>query len=138
MKPNLNENAIANGGDANRRQFLQTAMLMGAGLTAGAGSEAALKSERCSHADVAALANDQYRSRTDPAEAVREDRDRSLRARTGGHHLGDAGSAEEAARMVQTAVDAGITFFDNCWEYHNGKSEDWMGRGLGAAATKSS
>lgn len=48
----------------------------------------------------------------------------------GGHTLGDAESAEEAARIVQAAVDAGITFFDNCWEYHNGKSEDWMGRGL--------
>jgi predicted aldo/keto reductase-like oxidoreductase len=27
-------------------------------------------------------------------------------------------------------VDNGITFFDNCWEYHRGKSEDWMGQGL--------
>ena len=32
--------------------------------------------------------------------------------------------------MVQEAVDGGITFFDNCWEYHRGKSEDWMGKGL--------
>ena len=48
----------------------------------------------------------------------------------GGHHLGDADSVDVAVRMVQQAVDAGITFFDNCWEYHNGKSEDWLGRGL--------
>ena len=33
-------------------------------------------------------------------------------------------------QLVQEAVDGGITFFDNCWEYHRGKSEDWMGRGL--------
>jgi len=31
---------------------------------------------------------------------------------------------------VREAVDGGITFFDNCWEYHLGKSEQWMGKGL--------
>ena len=48
----------------------------------------------------------------------------------GGHHLGDAEDVTIAIRMVQEAVDGGITFFDNCWEYHRGKSEDWMGQGL--------
>jgi len=48
----------------------------------------------------------------------------------GGHHLGDIKSVEEAMNLVHEAVDSGITFFDNCWEYHNGKSEDWLGRGL--------
>ncbi len=48
----------------------------------------------------------------------------------GGHHLGDLKTVEDAIELVHEAVDAGITFFDNCWEYHNGKSEDWMGRGL--------
>jgi predicted aldo/keto reductase-like oxidoreductase len=31
---------------------------------------------------------------------------------------------------VHEAVDGGITFFDNCWEYNRGKSENWMGKGL--------
>jgi aryl-alcohol dehydrogenase-like predicted oxidoreductase len=48
----------------------------------------------------------------------------------GGHHLGDAPDEATAIRMVRDAVDSGITFFDNCWEYHRGKSEDWMGEGL--------
>jgi len=48
----------------------------------------------------------------------------------GGHHLGDAPDEQTAVRIVQEAVDGGITFFDNCWEYHRGKSEDWMGKGL--------
>jgi uncharacterized protein len=48
----------------------------------------------------------------------------------GGHHLGDAENVQVAMRMVQEAVDNGVTFFDNCWEYHVGKSEDWMGMGL--------
>jgi aryl-alcohol dehydrogenase-like predicted oxidoreductase len=48
----------------------------------------------------------------------------------GGHHLGDAPDEQTAVRMVQEACDGGITFFDNCWEYHRGKSEVWMGKGL--------
>jgi predicted aldo/keto reductase-like oxidoreductase len=48
----------------------------------------------------------------------------------GGHHLGDFKTVEEAIRFVHEAVDAGITFFDNCWEYWNGRAEDWLGRGL--------
>jgi uncharacterized protein len=48
----------------------------------------------------------------------------------GGHHLGDAADEATAIRLVREAVDGGITFFDNCWEYHRGKSEDWMGKGL--------
>jgi uncharacterized protein len=48
----------------------------------------------------------------------------------GGHHLGDAEDANTAVRMLHEAVDGGITFFDNCWEYHSGKTEVWMGMGL--------
>jgi uncharacterized protein len=48
----------------------------------------------------------------------------------GGHHLGDAPDQTTAVRLVQEAVDGGITFFDNCWEYHRGRSEMWMGEGL--------
>jgi aryl-alcohol dehydrogenase-like predicted oxidoreductase len=48
----------------------------------------------------------------------------------GGHHLGDFKTVEEAIRLVHDAVDAGISFYDNCWEYWNGRAEDWLGRGL--------
>ncbi len=48
----------------------------------------------------------------------------------GGHHLGEAEDVTTAIRIVHEAVDGGITFFDNCWEYHRGKTEDWMGQGL--------
>jgi len=48
----------------------------------------------------------------------------------GGHHLGDAPDEDTAVRLVCEAVDGGVTFFDNCWEYHRGKSEEWMGKGL--------
>jgi predicted aldo/keto reductase-like oxidoreductase len=48
----------------------------------------------------------------------------------GGHHLGDASDESTAVQLVRRAVDGGITFFDNCWEYHRGKTEVWMGAGL--------
>jgi len=48
----------------------------------------------------------------------------------GGHHLGDLPTVHEAIWLVHAALDAGITFFDNCWEYYNGKTENWLGRAL--------
>ncbi len=48
----------------------------------------------------------------------------------GGHHLGAARDEATAVEVVQRAIDGGITFYDNCWEYNRGKSEDWLGKGL--------
>jgi uncharacterized protein len=48
----------------------------------------------------------------------------------GGHHLGEAPDEKAAVEIVHQAVDGGITFFDNCWEYRRGKTEVWMGAGL--------
>jgi aryl-alcohol dehydrogenase-like predicted oxidoreductase len=48
----------------------------------------------------------------------------------GGYHLGTIGSKREAVRIVQAAVEAGITFLDNAWEYHDGESERLMGTAL--------
>jgi aryl-alcohol dehydrogenase-like predicted oxidoreductase len=48
----------------------------------------------------------------------------------GGHHLGDLPTMDDAIRLVHEAIDAGITFFENCWEYYNGKTETWLGQAL--------
>jgi len=48
----------------------------------------------------------------------------------GGHHVGSAADEAAAIEIIKEALDGGITFFDNCWEYHRGKSENWMGKGL--------
>jgi aryl-alcohol dehydrogenase-like predicted oxidoreductase len=48
----------------------------------------------------------------------------------GGYHLGKVASIREAVRLVRAAIDAGVTFMDNAWEYHDGRSEELMGRGL--------
>jgi aryl-alcohol dehydrogenase-like predicted oxidoreductase len=48
----------------------------------------------------------------------------------GGHHLGSLPTIGDAANLVHEAIDGGINFFDNCWEYHNGRAEDWLGTAL--------
>ncbi len=48
----------------------------------------------------------------------------------GGHHLGEIATVEEAIRIVHEAIAGGVTFFDNCWEYYNGRTENWLGRAL--------
>jgi aryl-alcohol dehydrogenase-like predicted oxidoreductase len=39
-------------------------------------------------------------------------------------------SEKESLRLIQRAVDEGITFMDNCWDYHDGGAEEWMGKAL--------
>jgi len=48
----------------------------------------------------------------------------------GGYHLGEMTSAREAIRLVHAAIDAGVTFLDNAWEYHEHESELRMGRAI--------
>ena len=48
----------------------------------------------------------------------------------GGYHLGSAKTQKDAMEIVARAVDAGITFFDNAWDYHDGQSEEYMGAAL--------
>ncbi|HEX4589379.1 MAG TPA: aldo/keto reductase, partial [Gemmataceae bacterium] len=104
-----------------RRDFLQTASLVGAGLAL---SESLLWAE----SPQLALSN------TGPDRIPRKPFGRTSETVSvigiGGYSLGDAPSLDEAVAIVHEAVDAGVTFFDNAWEYHNGKSEEWMGRAL--------
>jgi uncharacterized protein len=48
----------------------------------------------------------------------------------GGYHLGSVDSEAEATQIVSEALDAGVNFFDNAWEYHDGLSEERLGRAL--------
>lgn len=48
----------------------------------------------------------------------------------GGHHIGRPKDAQEGIRIIHAALDRGITFMDNCWDYHDGESERRMGEAL--------
>src|SRR2546425_8862966 len=46
----------------------------------------------------------------------------------GGYHLGRQADELEAIRIVRTAVDNGVNFLDNCWDYNGGASEHPQGK----------
>jgi len=48
----------------------------------------------------------------------------------GGWHIGSVKDANEAVRIMHAAIDEGLTFFDNAWDYHDGHSEELMGQAL--------
>ena len=48
----------------------------------------------------------------------------------GGYHIGSIDSVREAIRVIHAAIDAGVTFLDNAWEYHEHESEERMGRAI--------
>jgi aryl-alcohol dehydrogenase-like predicted oxidoreductase len=48
----------------------------------------------------------------------------------GGYHVGSIGTEREAVRLIHAAIDGGVTFLDNAWEYHEGKSEIRMGKAI--------
>lgn len=48
----------------------------------------------------------------------------------GGFHIGMQKTEEESIRIIRTAVDQGINFLDNCWDYNGGASEMRMGKAL--------
>jgi predicted aldo/keto reductase-like oxidoreductase len=105
-----------------RRDFLQTAGLVGAGLAL---SESLLRAE---------LPPQLTLSNTGPDRIPRKPFGRTAETVSvigiGGYSLGDAPSLNEAIAIVHEAIDAGVNFFDNAWEYHDGRSEEWMGQAL--------
>ena len=48
----------------------------------------------------------------------------------GGYHLGQIKSPRESIELVHAAIDAGLTFMDNAWEYNEHESETRMGRAI--------
>jgi predicted aldo/keto reductase-like oxidoreductase len=48
----------------------------------------------------------------------------------GGYHIGIPRDEQEGIRIIRSAIDRGINFMDNCWDYHDGGSEVRMGKAL--------
>jgi aryl-alcohol dehydrogenase-like predicted oxidoreductase len=48
----------------------------------------------------------------------------------GGHHIGRQTEEKESIAIIRAAIDAGISFMDNSWDYHDGLSEIRMGKAL--------
>ena len=102
--------------DPARRDFLKTAGLIGAGLAL-SGAEATAQGPKPA-AD--AIPRKPFGKTGEMISAIG----------LGGYSLGAAPSLREAIAIAHEAVDSGVNFFDNAWEYHEGKSEEWMGKAL--------
>ncbi len=48
----------------------------------------------------------------------------------GGFHIGVQKEEQESIRIIRAALDGGINFLDNCWDYNGGESEVRMGKAL--------
>ncbi len=117
---NLPPQDISTSAGPNRRQFLHQAAAVSTALTLAQG--AAVAAEESALTDVG--------PDTVPRKPMGKTGLHISAMGIGGYSLGDAPSLAEATRIVHEAVDAGINFFDNAWEYHQGKSEQWMGEAL--------
>jgi aryl-alcohol dehydrogenase-like predicted oxidoreductase len=106
-----------------RRDFLQTAGLIGAGIAL---SESFLGAQEAPpQLELSDTGPDKI-----PRKPFGRTKERLSIIGIGGYSLGDAPSPKEAIAIVHEAIDAGVNFFDNAWEYHDGRSEEWMGQAL--------
>jgi predicted aldo/keto reductase-like oxidoreductase len=48
----------------------------------------------------------------------------------GGYHIGIQQDQQDSIRTIRSAIDGGINFMDNCWDYNDGESEVRMGKAL--------
>ncbi len=48
----------------------------------------------------------------------------------GGYHIGMQSDERDSIKIIRTALDGGINFLDNCWDYNGGNSEIRMGKAL--------
>jgi predicted aldo/keto reductase-like oxidoreductase len=106
--------------DNSRRDFLQAAVAGGAALgLAGAAS-----------ADEPAQQTNQGTDQGLPRRTLGRTRQQVSILCLGGWHIGSVKDGQEAIRIMHAAIDEGINFFDNAWDYHDGGSEEIMGRAL--------
>ena len=57
----------------------------------------------------------------------------------GGYHIGKPQLSEaDSIKLMRSAIDQGITFMDNCWDYNNGNSEIRMGKPFAKAVARRS
>jgi predicted aldo/keto reductase-like oxidoreductase len=54
----------------------------------------------------------------------------------GGWDIGNVKDRKEAIAIMHEAIDEGVNFLDNCWDYHNGGSEDVMGEALSSGGRR--
>ncbi len=105
-----------------RRHFLQAAAAGTAALTLASAAEAAPQEGGA--------------GRGLPTRPLGRTKERVSILCLGGWHIGSVRDEKEAIRIMHTAIDEGLTFFDNAWDYHDGRSESLMGKALAAGGRR--
>jgi len=95
----------------NRRSFLQTAAIT---------TFVASLTQKRAHADTATL----------PTRTLGRTGEKVSMVGLGGYHIGMQSDEQESIRIIRTALDNGMNFLDNCWDYNDGQSEVRMGKAL--------
>jgi predicted aldo/keto reductase-like oxidoreductase len=141
----LDSSAVEVGAGLSRRRFLQAAAVTGASaVVPGAARDAVAQATNPQSANTpeGSLPNPvvpnfqgQYGSSSVPAFEVPKRAMGSTGVQVsilgmGGYHLGTVSTQDEVNNMVAKALDHGINFFDNAWEYHKGASEEKVGIAL--------
>jgi predicted aldo/keto reductase-like oxidoreductase len=113
-----------------RRRFLESAVgtTVASAMAGGLLPHGAVNAHAHSHAPSSASAADArngvpYRTLGNTGEKVSS-------VGLGGYHIGMQSDEQESIRIIRTALDEGINFLDNCWDYNNGTSEIRMGKAL--------
>ncbi len=105
-----------------RREFLKTAAV--AGVAAATTSKMLGQAQRgAAHVAAASTAQMQYRQLGRTGEKVSA-------IGLGGYHIGVQADPAESVRLIRAAIDRGINFMDNSWDYNDGASETRMGDAL--------
>ncbi len=107
-----------------RREFIKTATVAGMAAVTSAATPAGAQAAKPSSATARPESPDmQYRQLGRTGERVSA-------IGLGGYHVGKQADPQESIRLIRSAIDRGITFMDNCWDYNDGISEVRMGQAL--------
>ncbi len=110
-----------------RRNFLKSAAVAGVGAIAAGAAEAQVPEQAgAPHTGTVKRPESpdmQYRELGKTGERVSA-------IGLGGYHVGKQADPDESIRLIRAAIDRGITFMDNCWDYNDGISEVRMGQAL--------
>ncbi len=99
---------------ANRREFLHSTLAGAAALGLAGG----------------AVAADDAGTKGVPTRPLGKTGEKVSMLCLGGWHIGAVKDQNEAVKIMHAAIDEGLTFFDNAWDYHDGGSEEVMGKAL--------
>ena len=121
----MNQGSLQDSWNMNRREFMKGAAIATAGALIGSENKA-----QASDQPVRPTSASQAEVGRVPQKPLGKTGINVSALGVGGYHLGTAKSQQEATEIVARALDAGVNFFDNAWEYHEGESETRLGNAL--------